>query len=80
MHIEPQLTDKQQKAFRLAQSILCTHFGNHVVIADYMRIDGSCSTAWGYAGNLNAVLGMMERYKNAIHNQYNAEGVETDEV
>jgi len=79
MSARPPLTERQDKALRLVHRILRDNFSNHVVIADIMKIDDTNYTTWGYAGNLNAVLGMMERYKAAIHRAYSISDGSEDE-
>lgn len=79
MSQKPPLSEKQEKAIRLVTKILTNNFNNHVVIADSMKIDGRCYTTWNYAGNVSAVIGMMERYKSAIIHYQNMQDGEADE-
>lgn len=79
MSNKPPLTEKQERAMRIVNQLLTNNFSNHVVIADSMKIDGRCYTTWNYAGNVSAVIGMMERYKSAILHYNNTMRGEADE-
>lgn len=63
------LSDKQERAWRLVDRILRDNFSNYALVADTIKIDGCNFTAWQYAGNLNAAIGMMRRYQTVLINQ-----------
>jgi len=60
-----ELTGKQEKAFRIASKILEAHFNTAVILCDSIEIDGGNITRWTQHGNINAALGLLQRYTAA---------------